>query len=373
MKRVLQLAVLRTPAELEAIGPEWRQLTAATADPSQTHEWQMAAASCLHQGERLRVLIVRDGAKLAAAAPLVETRRRGMAWLEMLGARVLHEPTGLPADAPDAQEALCEAILAQRMPAVLQRLDSQNTILATLAGAARGRSVLVKVSGGTCLRVDMTGTWQDFERHMPSSHLSNLKRRRRKMEEQGAVVVEYLTPEVDEVTAALRVAFEVEGRSWKGASGSAVLQRPDLWDFFVEVGRRFASLRQLEVRLLRVGGAIAASEVGILRGGRWWGLKIGYDQEWARFSPGQQLVCEGIHSGFERHLAAYEFLGTAESWQRPLASSDSKQQTLVLYPINGSGMTALALDAVAHMTARLISMSRLKKWRRSVGKSAQQR
>ena len=135
------MRVLTGVAELAALAPEWAQLAGAQREPMQSHAWQMAAVRCLHAGARLRVIVVYEGVRLVAAAPLVEVRRRGITWLEFPGAATLHEPASLLADAPEALAALCQAISAQRVPVALQRLDANgpaHSALAALAGHKRG-------------------------------------------------------------------------------------------------------------------------------------------------------------------------------------------------------------------------------------------
>ena len=319
----------------------------------QSHAWQMAAVRHLHAGARLRVIVIHAGTRLIAAAPLVEVRRRGITWLELPGAASLHEPASLLADGPDALTALCRAISAQRAPVVLRRLDGNGPTHGALAALKRGRFVLASPSGGSCLRVEIRGTWQDFLRRMSGSRRNAMQRKRRLLEQHGAVSMERLVPEPASVPHALRAAFEVEARSWKGAARSAVLQRPDSLGFFLDLGCRFAAEQRLEVRLLRVGDSVAASQVGILQGERWWELKIGYDPRFAKCSPGMLLGIEGLRDAFERQLEAHEFLGSEAPWQRPFATGERVLETLVLYPYNLAGLAALAMDVAAFVLARL--------------------
>lgn len=351
------MSVLTGVAELEALGPEWAQLAGAHCEPMQSHAWQMAAVRHLHAGARLRVIVIHAGTRLVAAAPLVEVRRRGITWLELPGAATLHEPASLLADGPDALTALCRAISAQRAPVVLQRVDATGPAHAALAALKRGRFAFASPSGGSCLRVETRGTWQDFLRRMSGSRRNTMQRKRRLLEQHGAVSMERLVPEPASVSQTLRAAFEVEARSWKGAARSAVLQRPRSLEFFVDLGRRFAAERRLEVRLLHVGDSVAASQVGILQGERWWELKIGYDPRFAKYSPGMLLGIEGLRDAFERHLQAHEFLGSSAPWQRPFATGERALETLVLYPYNVAGLAALAMDSTTFVLARLRALA----------------
>ena len=204
-----------------------------------------------------------------------------MTWLEIPGASLLHEPANLLADGPESLALLCRALVDQRMPVALQRLDMNGPVRAALAIAARRRSAMATPSGGSCLRVETRSGWPAFLKKISGSRRNTLQRKRRLLEQHGTVSMRCVVPDVGSVREALRTAFEIEARSWKGVGGSAVLQRPQAFEFFVELGRRFAAEQRLEIRLLQVGDVLAASQVGIVADQRWWELKIGYDPRWA--------------------------------------------------------------------------------------------
>jgi CelD/BcsL family acetyltransferase involved in cellulose biosynthesis/16S rRNA G966 N2-methylase RsmD len=350
--------VLTTFAEFEALASDWARLVGRPSEPMQSHAWLLAALRHLHTGARLRAIVIQDANELVAAAPLVETRRGGLTWLELPGAGTLHEPASLLARTPAALDALCRALVAQRMPLVLSRLDRDGPVGEMLARHARRRAWLAAAGGGSCLRVETADGWDSFERRLSGARRNALKRKRRLLERSGTVTFVRLAPAPGEVRAALRSAFEVEARSWKGTEGSAVLQRPECFEFFVELGERYAAHGQLEVRLLRLGESLAASQVGVMQDGRWWELKIGYDPKWSQASPGVLLTLQGLRDAFDRSLTAHEFLGSAADWQRPFATSERELTTLVLYPYRPEGLLALGRDGAGFAARRLRAVAR---------------
>jgi CelD/BcsL family acetyltransferase involved in cellulose biosynthesis len=347
---------IRTLREVEALRSAWDQLAGPSAEPMQTHAWTCAAVHTLHAGERLRILAVRRGAALAAVAPLVEVVRRGVRWLEFAGAAQLYEPVRMLADSDDAREVLCRAIAAQKLPMRLQRVEGSAWTNA-LRVAARGRAVAIDVASCACLRVELDPSAGSGIGRLSSERAATLRRKRRQLEKLGNVVLESVEPGPAAVEGVLREAFEVEMRSWKGAAGSAVLQQPAQFGFFRELGRFYAARGALLVRRLRVGTEIAAVHVGVVVAQCCYELKIGFDEKFARQSPGVLLTQDCLRDGARRGFRAHEFLGCAAAWQEPFAPTERLLRNVTLYPYSARGLSALALDGAdvaARRAARLV-------------------
>jgi CelD/BcsL family acetyltransferase involved in cellulose biosynthesis/SAM-dependent methyltransferase len=349
--------VARSLPELEALGSTWDQLAGSSAEPMQTHAWTLAAVRALHPGATLRVLAVRRGATLAAVAPLVEIVRSGVRWLEFAGAAQLYEPMRLLADGDDARAALCRAIAAQNLPMRLQRVDA-GAWSDSLRAAVRGRGVAIEVPSCASLRVDLDARFDSESGPLSGERAATLRRKRRQLEKLGGVVLESLEPRAAEVESVLREAFEVEARSWKGEAGSAVLQQPAQFAFFCELGTHYAARGALLVRRLRVGTEIAAIHVGVVAAQCCYELKIGFDEKFARQSPGVLLTQDCLRDGARRGFRAHEFLGCAASWQEPFASAKRPLRNLAIYPLNARGLSALALDGADVAARRAVRLAR---------------
>lgn len=345
----LRPAVLHDVRALEELGAAWNRLAGPSAEPMQSHDWSLAAARTLHEGARLCVVTIRRGSALAAVAPLVEVVRGGIRWLEVLGARVLSEPVQFLCDGADSRAALCRAMLKLRAPLLLQRMDGDEW---AQEFRKQGRAFVTVIPAGRCLRVDMAQSWQDYTAGRSTTRLATLRRKQRQLEKAGALTFDFRQPAPQEVREALRVAFEVEQRSWKGEAGSAVLQKPAMFEFFCALGANYAADGRLAVRRLRVGEETVAIHVGVIQANRWWELKIGYDQKWARSSPGVQLTWESLQDGFRRQFRSHEFLGYAADWQEAFATSDRTLQSILVYPLSPAGLWSLGLDAGGFLMRR---------------------
>jgi CelD/BcsL family acetyltransferase involved in cellulose biosynthesis/SAM-dependent methyltransferase len=342
--------IVRSAAGLEALRPEWERLAGTAAEPMQTFAWTSAAARTLHAGVGLHVVAVRRGAALAGVAPLVEVARDGRRSVEFAGSFHLYEPVRLLADSDEARELLCRAIAALHLPMLLQRLDP-GPWTKSLRAAASGRAAVLEVPSKPCLRVALGADLAFEAAKLSPARAALLRRKRRQLEKLGAVTLESIEPAPADVERVLRAAFEVEARSWKGAAGSAVLKQPAMFEFFCELGRHYAATGALLVRRLRVGAEIAAVHVAVIQNQSCFELKIGFDEQFARQSPGVLLTLDCLRDDARRGLRSHEFLGSAAEWQQPFATAERPLRNLALYPYNVAGLAALARDG-ARLAAR---------------------
>src|SRR5207244_7317462 len=98
---------------------------------------------------------------------------------------------------------------------------------------------------------------------------------------------------------------------------------------------------------LRIGGQAAAMQFAVEQGGALWLLKIGYDEAFARCSPGTLLTADTVRYAAARGLRCYEFLGGIESWTRMWTEHERSCVSVRAYPAAGRGLAALAADVAA--------------------------
>jgi CelD/BcsL family acetyltransferase involved in cellulose biosynthesis len=157
----------------------------------------------------------------------------------------------------------------------------------------------------------------------------------------------------DEVAGALALFTDVESRGWKARHGTALALRPDLHRFFQLYTERAAARRRLRVSVVWIDERPAAVELGLEAYGRMWSLKIGYDERFAAFSPGTQLVHASIGAAHQSGLTAYEFLGAAEPWQKRWRPHSRGHQLVAIYPIGPRAMATACRDVTGHLARRI--------------------
>jgi CelD/BcsL family acetyltransferase involved in cellulose biosynthesis len=124
-----------------------------------------------------------------------------------------------------------------------------------------------------------------------------MRKTRERLELQGAVkFVNHRATDASQVESLLRRAFEVEDRSWKGLAGSSVLRSDGMFESFCEQARLLARDGQLEISFLELAGEPIAFEYGYRAKGTYFSHKVGYDERYGEFGPGQLLMLELLKS-----------------------------------------------------------------------------
>jgi CelD/BcsL family acetyltransferase involved in cellulose biosynthesis len=193
--------------------------------------------------------------------------------------------------------------------------------------------------------IPLDESWEEPEQKFNSDRRSDMRRARRRAEKLGEVTTEVLSPGVEELPPLLDELFRVEAAGWKGREGTALAADEKRRLFFVRFAEEAASAGFLRIAFLRIGGRSAAVQLAADCGGRFWLLKVGYDEEFKRSSPGTLLMLETIRQSAKEGLSSYEFLGTAEAWTRVWTEHERDCVALRTYPPRPGGLAAAAIDA----------------------------
>jgi CelD/BcsL family acetyltransferase involved in cellulose biosynthesis len=344
-------------AELEALRDEWNALADIPRSPLLRHEWLTCCARAFCADGDLRVVTVRQAGQLIAAAPLTARRRFGTSRLELLGMAALNEPSGFLAVDDRALQTLVGAVIGLKMPVLLQRIADDSAVPACLQAMLPRSSVLRTGEGPGYLSVPVSTAWTDYYKTLSSRITGNLKRVKAKSKALGAAIAIH-TPSESEVGSLLRQLVQVEGSGWKGRRGSALSSNTPLRTFFEQYSLRAAREGILRVATLRFGDEVAAMELAVVAYQRWWQLKIGYADAFAKHYPGLQLTEATLRYAFDLGLESFEFLGSPAAWETSWRPLTKGQRMAAVYPASVIGFQSLLVDfiqALQHRTARISS------------------
>ena len=174
-------------------------------------------------------------------------------------------------------------------------------------------------------RIGVTEIGSDFE-HYESTRKGDHRRSRRRyarlLDAAGGARLELVQPAAADVRDLMLRGFEVEDRSWKGAAGTSVLQTPGIFDYMVLEARQLAQWNQLEICFLEHDQKTIAFEYGWRAKGVHYMPKLGYDDDYSRFGPGQQLIMrllERLHADPSCHRL--DFWGPLMPWSESWSTS----------------------------------------------------
>jgi CelD/BcsL family acetyltransferase involved in cellulose biosynthesis len=258
----------------------------------------------------LEIVAVTKGDRLTGVVPLMKDDgvvRSTSNW---------HTPGfGLLAE-PDDLSDLARALVERRARRVwLAFVEPGEPGVASCRGAAEaaGYRILERTLEHSPY-VALDGGWEAYVETLGKKLTSELRRRRRRLDEAGLFSFEVVDGG-EELSAFLDEGFAVEAAGWKGEQGKAMRSRPETLRFYREVARWAADRGWLKLAFLRLDGQPFAFDFGIEADGVHYLLKTGFDPAYGKFAPGMILRYEMLARAFSVGLSRYEFLGADEPWK----------------------------------------------------------
>ncbi len=142
-----------------------------------------------------------------------------------------------------------------------------------------------------------------LEQTMRSKHRRNLRARRRQLAERLGTEIELVDRSGD--PEAVRELIALEGASRLAARGTVLSADPAMAGFFTEMCAAFAARDRLQLLALRAGERTLAMKCNLIADPGVFYLKIAYDEELARFSPGIQLEAEMLDLFHDRPASGW--------------------------------------------------------------------
>jgi CelD/BcsL family acetyltransferase involved in cellulose biosynthesis len=311
-----------TPEMFESLREPWQQLAAAT-QPFYQPEWFEAFTAFLAAEQTPLLLTVQRGKKLTGVLPLERSSR----FFGHLPATTLRSLSNLHScrydlvqDGSDTKEvarAAWETLKGQLRWDVIEALD--------VPPGGAFESVM------ECARLDsyLVGKWPT--RKMPfmsiatdgadplascPSRFKSLRQRLRRKENalrnQGAVEFSVQT---EARSDALAHFFRLESSGWKRRSGSAIACSTALVSFYTAIAKAAERQGMLRLYSLRLRGEPIAMQFGLEMNETYYSLKIGYDEAYQKFSPGQMLMKHVINDLAKKRVSRFDLLGPRMEWK----------------------------------------------------------
>lgn len=342
--------------DLRILADSWNEVADSFRTPLLRHEWFVACAEAFCPPQQLSIVIVRSKGKITAAAPLVCVKQKGIERLELLGCSFLFEPGGFIYADLAALEELVDGILALKRPLLLRRVQSCAQEVCLLQERAEHHAYSTIKETEASLWLSCKGGWGEFESALSSSRRACFRRAKKRAEAEGKVRFEIVSPGTENVDRYLEELLVVETAGWKGQHGTALRLNEPLKRFFYLYSQAAARLGFLRLGFFRMDEKAIASMLAIQCAGRLWVLKTGYDEVWARCSPGVLLMHETIRYGFEQGLEGYEFLGMDEPWLRVWTDQTHSYVSSRIYPYSMKGLLGLGLDLSCQAAGKLMRL-----------------
>ena len=338
-------------ATFESLAGEWRALHAdSTADPLfLSWEWLFTWWCCLGGRRPLRVLTIRDGARLIGIAPLVVraaalrrlqpfevveflgTGAAGSDYLDIIAAR------GREADVLDA---LVAHFAGSRTTLEFSHA-APGSLVALLAAALGNRGwAAVAQSVEVCPYVPLAGhDWDSYLGTLGSAHRYNVRRRFRNLAKAFEVRFERARDATERRPFLLDLVrlHRLRRETLGGSDGLGDDRMVAFHDAFTVRAQRAGWLRLYRLVL---DGVVVAAVYGCAVGGKFYFYQSGFDPGFSRHSVGLLILAHSIREALEEDLTEYDLLHGNEAYKYQWAAHERPLVRHHLYPPRLHGAVA---------------------------------
>jgi len=313
--------------KIETIAPEWERFAQrVSAPPFLWAGWIDAWWQAFGKG-RLQILATFEDGHLTGVLPLFRTP------IGLSSTTNYHSPQfGFLTSNERATEHLAATLFAQRAQRIdLSYLPSTDHSVAVTGETARAAGYRVLTETKEIVPpVDSRGTWEDYENRLRRKFRSELRRRRRRLEEQGELNLE-VHDGTDRLSQLLDEGFRIEGSGWKEAQGSSIISHPSTHGFYTQVARWAAARGWLRLAFLRLNGRALAFDFCLEYNGTHYLLKTGYDSAYSTFGPGMIHRYLMLSRAFSTDISTYDFVGRFQAWKQEWTSGNKEQVSLHMF------------------------------------------
>lgn len=354
-----------TPADAAmSLVPEWAALAARAVGDNLFFHPDFALPAMRLLGAPVALAAVHHpGRRLAALAPFTRTRLGRIAPAARLWAHA-YAPLGMPLVDEEATDTAAAALLDGLAPPgsgaslIAADLPLESRVAKALVAAALRQKRPLDVLDGhvraMLARSEPHGT--DPRMALNGKKRKEITRQMRRLGDIGEVTtVSAIEP--TEVRTRFEAFLLLEAAGWKGKRGTALLSSPKTAEFAREVVANRAEAGAARIDSIDLGGKPVAMVVSLAAGATAYTWKMAYDETYARFSPGVQLMLDVPKALFsDATVMRVDSCAAAHHMIDHLWSGRLAVGTLVIGPPGGSLMHRLGLAAArAEVAARALA------------------
>ena len=271
------------------LAADWRCVEAMALEPAVFQSADFALP-ILAQGTGAEVLTVRSETRLLMAIPTVSKRGLQSTVPSSLTA------SGLPQIKGYASDATAMAFVnSLPTPFLFRALPTQSAFYGVL-GKAAAQFQVMKHWQRAALRIN--GTFEEWlAANFDHKRRKEFKRLRNRLSEKGNLTLETLNHS-SALVGFVDDLLELEAKGWKGARGTALKGNDAEASLFREICMNLHTSGTLRFWTLKFDGKPIASLFGMVQDTQGWIVKIAYDEDFAKYSPGVLLILDATQALF---------------------------------------------------------------------------
>ncbi len=315
----IEIQELNTFREFIELENEWNELVEDSYynAPFVRHEWFRVWWQSFGDNDKLVVILARENGRLLFAMPLVEKHvsvmgKKFFILQSLTNSHSFRYTFVLRKSRDDVINDVWKYFQSRSQKwhlMILQEMPSDAVDYERLLNVASDNShhtgVWIK---GMSPYLPVEGDWEGFTKSLQKKFRQNLRRRRKKLAEFGEVDFTVARTR-DQVPTVLPAGLAIEKKSWKGDNGSAIACSDRLVNFYTELANVAADRGWLRMSRLSVGGKDIAFDYGLEYANQRFCMKIAYDPEFHKNSPGQLLAADILQECYGNSINEVDFLG----------------------------------------------------------------
>lgn len=332
--QAMRVQTVDAAAGFSDVGAEWNALARRQASPFLTVEW-LAAWSAAFGSRTFLLLLTDPSGALAGGAAL----QRGRGEVGSPSKAHTGEWDVLARDERVRREVwrrIAELGVGHgRFSALLEESSTVGVAREELAAAGYGTAITDSADSPL---LELPPAFEDLLAATSHNLRKQVRRRHRALAGEGSVVFR-TTVGGERLADDLEAFFRMEASGWKGRAGTAILDDPRTVRLFGDFARAAAASGLLRLRLLELDGNVIAGDLACVFEGTEFPLKTGYDERFARLSPGLVLRAGALREAITEGVSRYDFLGGPDPYK--LRWGGVLQRRVVLEAYRGPWRPAL--------------------------------
>ena len=197
---------------------------------------------------------------------------------------------------------------------------------------------------GHCDFMDTTGTYESFLSGLSKNFRRSLKRANQYLNELPGLQFTFAQtgPELDERFEAF---MDVESSGWKGTLGigTAIKLHPSLRCFYQTLTRSLSASGSVSINTLTTDGKCIAAQFCLLLDHTAYILKIGYDESYKRYAPGNLLLDIFVKRSMEGRAIKSINLITDAEWHEDWRPNSYDKSKLYIFNAASAGLIGFVI------------------------------
>jgi CelD/BcsL family acetyltransferase involved in cellulose biosynthesis len=331
--RGLRWKVFRGFAAIERLAEDWnRGAHSGTLSPTADAIWMRAFWQAFSDRKDTLVLhALYQGEQLLAVVPVRPCGRWVRAWYSIRNPESPYWMFWMDESRPELGVAVLDHLLEAADYIDFGPLHEHGPLLSALTAAAADLKYRVVIEPrGADAFVSLQGDWEAARTRLSRNQQQQASRKMRQLQQLGNLTYEVVRGGSG-FQGLLEECFELETKGWKGVEGAPMKSDPRTYTFYKELALNSAAAGRFALYLLRLDGRLIAFEYCLRAQGKIDMLKLSFDPEYAKYSPGNVLRLMLLQDEADRGEVRSYHMGRPSEWKERWATDIAPLVQLRVY------------------------------------------